>query len=169
MRLKVGDVDVTGVQQGLRCTAGSFDFGHVYLRGNVFGMVGAQAGITGWTHKSLRYSGNTTYNSNIVPESLPSFGSYSAASVSNDNGDADKTLTIGDATTQRWLTTLTANRTVTLSTAVQRNGARFRILRGAASTGAFTLTVAGKSLATGQWCDVEDLGGAWVVTASGSL
>jgi hypothetical protein len=38
VRLKVGDVYVTGTQQGLCCTSGSFDFGHVYLAGNTFGI-----------------------------------------------------------------------------------------------------------------------------------
>jgi hypothetical protein len=71
-----------------------------------------------------------------------------------------------------WNTALTANRSVTLNTAGVPNGARYRIVRTANSTGAFNLNVGSgplKALATGQWCDVEYDGNAWSLTAFGSL
>lgn len=85
-------------------------------------------------------------------------------------GDANATLTArSSAPTQVWKTPLTANRTVTLSTTGAVNGDAFRVTRTAASTGAFTLTVAGKALSAGQWADVVFDGTAWLESASGSL
>jgi hypothetical protein len=71
-------------------------------------------------------------------------------------------------------TALTADRAVTLSTLAGYvfKGARARIIRTAASTGAFNLNVGTgplKALATGQWCEVEYDGSAWLLTAAGSL
>lgn len=64
--------------------------------------------------------------------------------------------------------TLTAGRTVTLSTTAVQDGHLFRITRTGA--GAFNLDVGGlKNLTTGQWCEVTRIGGAWVLTAFGSL
>lgn len=95
------------------------------------------------------------------------------AQVSADNGDAAKTLQARKSeTTQKWATALTANRAVTLSGTGVYNGAKFRIVRTAASTGAFTLDVGTgplKSLAVGQWCEVEYDGAAWMLTAFGAL
>jgi hypothetical protein len=88
-----------------------------------------------------------------------------------DNGDAAATLVPGtSAMTQRWDTTLTADRAVSLGTTTAWNGARFRIVRTA--TGAFNLNVGTgplKALAADTWCDVEYDGSAWVLTAYGSL
>ena len=90
--------------------------------------------------------------------------------VSADNGDAAATLYPGRfATTQRWDTTLTADRAVTLSTEAW-NGARFRIVR--TGSGAFNLNVGTgplKALAANTWADVEFNGTAWALTAYGAL
>lgn len=86
-------------------------------------------------------------------------------------GDVAATLTAGDAETQIWNTTLTANRTITLSTTRAWDGASFRIARPA--SGAFTLDVGGlASLSASQWCVVTYVAGttnAWVLTQRGSL
>jgi Pectate lyase superfamily protein len=89
--------------------------------------------------------------------------------VGTDRGDNSRTLTWGvDAATQRWSTTLTANRTITLSTTSAVNGARFRVRR--LGGGAFTLDVGGlKNLSISQWCDVEYDGSAWILSAYGTL
>lgn len=59
-----------------------------------------------------------------------------------DNGDADRTFTVyTDAPTQRFTTTFTANRTVTLAQTNTFNGARFTIIWDAATPGAFTCDV----------------------------
>ena len=90
--------------------------------------------------------------------------------IGADVGDAAKTLTIGvDEEVQVWNTPLTAGRTVTLSTARTWNGARFRIVRTAAATGAFNLTVLTKGLTAGQWVDVQLQAGTWIETGFGSL
>lgn len=93
--------------------------------------------------------------------------------VSADNGDAAKTLTDTDLRTQLWATPLTVARVVTLPTTNVTLGKRFRIVRTAASTGAFNLNVGTgplKSLtAAGQWCEVENTGATWVLTAAGTL
>jgi hypothetical protein len=88
-------------------------------------------------------------------------------------GDADLTLTpFSSFTTNCWQSPITANRTVTLSTTNAVSGLKFRVVRGAAATGAFNLNVGTgplKSLAAGQWCDVEYDGTVWRLTAAGSL
>ena len=93
--------------------------------------------------------------------------------VSADNGDAAATLTAKvSAPTQRWATPLTADRAVTLSTTAAMSGDRFKIVRTAAATGAFSLNVGTgplKALAVGTWCEVEFSGSAWVLTSYGAL
>lgn len=88
-----------------------------------------------------------------------------------DHGDADATLVAGlDAEVHKWATVLTANRTVTLSTARVYNGAKFRIVR--TGLGAFTLNVGGlKTIpsATAAFVDVEHDGTAWRLTGYGTL
>lgn len=86
-------------------------------------------------------------------------------------GDVDVTVDVKDsAETLRFDTPLTADRTVTLSTNLAYNGAKFRIYRTTAATGASTLNVGWlKLLSAGQWCDVEHDGSAWRLTAAGSL
>lgn len=60
--------------------------------------------------------------------------------MSGDRGDANITLTSDDAPTQYMRSTLTANRTWTISGEFQ-NGDYFEIVRNPAATGAFTLAV----------------------------
>lgn len=93
--------------------------------------------------------------------------------VSDDIGDNNANLGIfGGTSTVRWAASLNANRTVTLPTVANSyNGQKFRVVREATATGAFTLAIASlKSLAAGQWCDVEySVSGGWRLTAFGSL
>ena len=69
--------------------------------------------------------------------------------------------------------TLTADRTVTLSTTGVFEGASVRVVRSANATGAFNLTINGKVLsAASTWADFtydSAGGGTWYLTASGSL
>jgi uncharacterized protein YfiM (DUF2279 family) len=88
-------------------------------------------------------------------------------------GDADITLTpFASFTTNFYQSPLTANRTVTLSTTGAVSGIKFRITRGAGSSGAFSVNVGTgplKALSTGQWCDVEYDGTQWRLAAYGTL
>lgn len=95
----------------------------------------------------------------------------SADKRSTNRGDNDVTVQTGiDENIQMFETELTTNRTVTLSTSTSYSGAKFRVVRAAAATGASTLSVGGlKNLAAGQWADVVFDGSAWVLTAFGSL
>jgi Endopolygalacturonase len=92
--------------------------------------------------------------------------------VTGNKGDNNVTLVIGsDASTVRFASTLTANRTVTLP-ATAYDGARFRIVR--TGLGAFTLDVGGlKTIpaATAAFVDVEwdGVGSAWRLTGYGLL
>jgi hypothetical protein len=99
---------------------------------------------------------------------------YGLHAISADNGDTSQTIQTGrDAKTERWATTLTAARTVTLDTTNALDGSLFKVIR--TGLGAFTLTVSplvgGASSkvipsATAAIVDVEystDLGG-WVLT-----
>lgn len=91
--------------------------------------------------------------------------------VSADRGDTSPTLTAGvNEVTQRFATTLTANRTVTLSGTGAVKGHRFRVVR--TGLGAFTLDVGGlKTIpsATAAWVEVEHDGTAWRLTGYGTL
>jgi hypothetical protein len=83
--------------------------------------------------------------------------------------DANFSLTpFGSAEEQRHTGTLTAARTITLSTANAYPGARFRVSR--AGGGAFALSVGGlKSLTTNTWAEVIYNGSAWYLAAYGAL
>ncbi len=91
--------------------------------------------------------------------------------VSSDRGDNNVTLVaLVDERIQIFATTLTANRTVTLSTTDAANSDRFRIVR--TGLGAFTLDVGGlKTIpsATAAFVDVHYNGSAWVLTGYGTL
>lgn len=91
--------------------------------------------------------------------------------LSADRGDASVTLdSFVDIETQRWATTLTANRTITLSTTNSVKGDRFRIVR--TGLGAFTLAVGAlKTIpsATAAFVWVQFDGTAWQLTEYGTL
>ena len=93
--------------------------------------------------------------------------------VYENHGDAAATLTTFTSfPTNFWKSPLTADRAVTLSATSAFSGAKFRIARTAASTGAFKLNVGTgplKALDPGQWCDVEYNGAVWELAAFGSL
>ena len=83
--------------------------------------------------------------------------------------DANITLTpLVSAEEQRHTGTLTANRTVTLSTTNAYPGARFRVVR--TGGGAFALSVGGlKSLTTNCWAEPVYNGTSWYIGAYGAL
>ena len=86
-----------------------------------------------------------------------------------NTGDASFTLTtLTDSEQLVHSGTLTANRTITLSSTNAYQGAKFRVTR--TGGGAFTLSVGGlKSLSTGQWADVAYDGAAWLLVGYGAL
>lgn len=94
---------------------------------------------------------------------------FTRPTLSTDRGDANVTLVAGtDDPVQRFATTLTANRTVTLGAGY--NGAAFRVVR--TGLGAFTLDVGGlKTIpsATAAFVDVAHDGTAWRLTGYGAL
>lgn len=109
---------------------------------------------------------------------LTQYGILPSAEVlamSADKGDADATLTVGTSErTSRWATTLTADRTATLSTTGAYTGARLTIERTEAATGNYSLIVVVGStrlvrLAPGQWATVECTGSTWIVTGFGNI
>lgn len=94
-----------------------------------------------------------------------------SSGMSQDRGDADVTLTLDDAPTQYFRTTLTANRTVTLPTAAE-NGDHFEIVRNPVTSGAFTLavgTLVTIPASTKARVRVEHDGTAWYLAGYGTL
>lgn len=93
--------------------------------------------------------------------------------VSANRGDNNVTLAIyTDNVTQRFAAALTADRTITLPVGTAAdNGAKFRIVREATATGAFNLIIGSlKNLtAAGQWAEIENRGGPWMLTGYGTL
>lgn len=120
-------------------------------------------------------NGALVFGTDLGGGSGPAYGNGAKWIRLNQSGvmtvstDAAFTLTyLISAPVQIHTGTLTADRTVTLSTTNAVNGSRFRVTR--KGSGAFVLSVGGlKSLATNTWCDVEYDGAAWVLTAYGSL
>lgn len=176
VRFRNSYINAYSNQQGIRClSAGPVDMGVMYITNNTFGFVGS--GMSAFSYHFARYSGNTSYDSNVVFEALAGFsGKMLRASVGANRGDASVTVAVGtDAVTQRFETPLTTTRTVTLSTTGAVNGDKFRVVRTASATGASALNVSSfagigtKVLAVGQWLDAEFNGGNWSLTAFGSL
>jgi hypothetical protein len=83
--------------------------------------------------------------------------------------DANATLTpLANAEEQRHTATLTASRTITLSTTNAYPGARFRLAR--SGGGAFALSIGGlKSVATNSWAEAVYNGTSWYISAYGAL
>jgi len=82
----------------------------------------------------------------------------------------DANITLSDAGTHVCNVPLTANRTVTLPDGSEGNSVR--VVRTAASTGAFKLNVGTGplfGLDPAEWADFEFNGTAWVLTGAGSL
>lgn len=109
---------------------------------------------------------------------LAGYGILPSAEVlamSADKGDADATLTVGTSErTSRWATTLTTDRTATLSTTGAYSGARLTIERTEAATGNYSLVIVVGStrlgrLAPGQFCTAEYTGSTWIVTGLGNI
>lgn len=89
-----------------------------------------------------------------------------------DSGNADYTMVVGvDGDIQPWATALTADRTAGLSATRAWAGARFKIVRTEAATGAFSLIVGSNllRLAPGQWCEAAHNGTAWAIVGYGDL
>lgn len=97
--------------------------------------------------------------------------SNAQASISGDRGDNDVSPLAHQATVQRFATTLTANRTVTLPSSGVQAGQTFKIVR--TGLGAFTLNVGPgiKTIpaSTAASVDVMYDGTAWRLTAYGTL
>lgn len=115
---------------------------------------------------NLLFRNNTT---NVVDTNTNSVNfRYGLVAISADEGNNSSTLTPRqNEITNIWNTTLTADRTVTLSTTGALPGDRFEIIRTAAATGDFKLNVGTGPLAVlaaGEWCEVTYDGSAWVLT-----
>ncbi len=94
------------------------------------------------------------------------FGSGGYATVSSDAAFSLVPLT--DAQNIRHTGTLTADRSITLSTTNARPGARFRVTR--TGSGAFNLSLGGlKNLATNTWAEAVYDGSAWYLSQYGAL
>lgn len=152
----------------------------------------ASAGVTrhGFTDTSsgsgendgTTYVGNKLYGTgvagvlyNLLGAGVNAYGVTQAHRASTDRGDNSITIQAGvDADLQVFNTPLTAARTVALSTTGAWSGARFRISRSTAATGAFGLvvTVGGVpfNLSPGQSIDVEYIWAlsGWQVVGFGS-
>jgi hypothetical protein len=154
---------------------------------NILASTGSKAVINAPVFANFSSVTGTAYNfstSGTSVEIIVNTGSFSDNATTFINGDvfynvpqqnlisannADASITINpdtNAGTQRFASTLTANRTVTLAGGWK--GAKFRIARSAATPGTFTLAVG--SLATISadsrgFVDVEHNGLSWVLTA----
>lgn len=86
-----------------------------------------------------------------------------AVTTSAATSDIDRTVLV-------YTTALTAERTVTLTTAGAYAGMVWRVVRAVASTGAFDLNVGAlRTLSPGEWADVIFDGTNWVLAAFGGL
>lgn len=143
--------------------------GDYRIQANTIGISGAGAKPSSgtWTRGDVALYNTPDLSSNwgwvCIASGTP--GTWAPLAVGDqmgaDQGDADRTLTAGVSyPVQRFGTTLTANRTITLSGGV--NGSKFRVVR--TGLGAFTLDVGGlKTIPSGTAATVEVMhdGTAW--------
>jgi hypothetical protein len=104
----------------------------------------------------------------------PTFKAERFSAVGKDVGNADAVLIFPSSEpTQVWNTPITQDRNIGLSTDGAMNGAKFRIVRSATCTGAFTLNVGAGPLKAmrvpGSFSLVEYDGHAWLLTGYGTL
>lgn len=134
----------------------------ISVTGNVMGRATTVYGFTPNTGKILVGHGND-------------FGAIDGITTNNNNSPS---VVLTTTNVQWWNTTLTANRTATLSGTRAYNGAKIRVLRNAAVPGAFTLAVVdGVSTATlftfavstNGWADFEFDGTNWQFIGSGPV
>ena len=117
-------------------------------RATISGLHGADT--TGLFKKAFLQGPNAQFTVNDLPTegyeitygTSVHFDMPSQHLVGTNIGDTNVTLEATDPFSQRYASTLTANRTVTLPT-TEWNGLRFQICRTAATAGAFTLDVGG--------------------------
>lgn len=111
------------------------------------------------------------YDAGTAAWILQSCGKLPSAMIDTltaDVGNASATLTVGTSPShQRWATTLTADRTATLSATGAWVGATFTVIRAEAASGNFSLIVADATaticrLAPGQYAEFEFTGSAWI-------
>ena len=160
---------------GVKNEAQDGQFADIHVSGATTAVTNNAAARTVW--RGLTYDGVTTPVSNVstvTDDWVPRpqlVGTNFSTPVSADNGDADVTLQADTAARwQRFATTLTANRTVTLSTTNAIRGDTFRVIR--TGLGNFTLNVGGlKTIpsATAAFVDVVFTGAAWVLAGYGAL
>lgn len=94
---------------------------------------------------------------------LDALSSYATIST-----DAAATVSVATGRFIRHTGTLTADRTLTLSSTAARAGSALRITR--TGIGAFNLSIGGlKNLATNTWAEVVFDGTAWYLAAYGAL
>lgn len=133
------------------------------------------AGTTGqfWrgdkTWQSIAINDVTGLSSSLSGLSAAAAAKISIPAIQTISTDAAATVSPSVTNTMVFHTgTLTANRTITLSTSGVATGSVIRIAR--TGSGAFTLSIGTlKSLATNTWCDAVFNGTAWQLTAYGAL
>lgn len=126
--------------------------------------------------------GLTSDNVQGALDELKNIKSYVDDSIENDSAkieevfkntnDSDTTLQYLISKTVNYFTgTLTADRSITLSTTNAKNGSKFHIIR--TGGGVFNLNIAHftgtKSLSTNQWATFHYDGNEWLMTAYGTL
>jgi hypothetical protein len=146
--------------------------GNAYVAESNFGeAIAYRARVTDEAHDRLQILQDGTIRTGVGSAAPTARLRAGTLTLSVDRGDQSVTLTAGsDSQTQRFATTLTANRTVTLSAIGASNGDRFRVVR--TGLGAFTLDVGGLRTipsATAAWVDVGFDGASWRLTGYGTL
>ncbi len=147
-------LDIDGGIQGVRCLSpGAVSMGIMKIINCTTGFAGG--GMNKFSYEAVYYDGNGT-NSNTDFTGLAGFkGSlFKDKGVENIRGDADVTIDMGTgAKNQIFGTSLTADRTVTLSTTNANYGDTIRFVRYAG--GSFNLNIGGiKTLAANQYCTI---------------
>ena len=172
----IGRCELTGTA-GTGVNVGSDNISVPYAKSDGFALYGLHVPLGTDTFNNDYYEGaNCGQGLRILSAGDLNMGVINLHDNTNgligSGGDASVSLEVGiDQSTQRFTTTLTVARTVTLTTTNAQNGDRFRISRTAA--GAFNLSSSGtfnnKALATNEWMDYEFQGSGWYLTGFGSL
>lgn len=157
---------------------GNFDAEHApFKRGDIIKYKTWRTGTAqngGYGTRIGMYCGKDAAASNTADSWFPLI---TGPGLSGDVGNNNLTWNHRDFTEQWYNTPLTAEKTLTIANwAVEPNGARLRVIRTAAATGAFDLIIYSNKdaaelirLRAGQWAEFMFTGSSWKLMASGPV
>lgn len=137
---------------------------------------GGGGGANGNVVESCTVGSNSGADYSLAAGTTRVLDSTGALTVVTDMTDANLSVTFGPVNTVRLAVPIAAGRTLTLQNTNVVSGDRIRVVRTAAATGAFSLTISASGFGTlralanpSEWAEATFDGTFWVLTAYGTL